>query len=259
MRKLFLGLAVAILACGPALRASADAGDDRAAAQAIAQNMKESGQLKDYRVGVKFQNGVAWLLGTVTSAEQKAIAEDIARNTEGVDAIVSKLEIAGGAQAEATSDRATKPTKKLAARSASEPVAQASLEQPVQPLQRLQQPRSNMPVPYARTMQGQVQPAHYGGQFGGGMAPMPMSHVPSQGGQTVSYDNPQLPGYAWPSYAAYPNYAAVTYPQQYSPSAWPYIGPFYPYPQVPLGWRKVTLEWDDGWWFLDFDDCKDCH
>ena len=35
-----------------------------------------------------------------------------------------------------------------------------------------------------------------------------------------------------------------------------YIGPFYPYPQVPLGWRKVTLEWDDGWWFLDF---KDSH
>ena len=66
------------------------------------------------------------------------------------------------------------------------------------------------------------------------------------------YDQPCLPGYAWPTYAAYPNYAAVTYPRQYSASAWPYIGPFYPYPQVPLGWRKVTLKWDDGWWFLDF-------
>ena len=68
----------------------------------------------------------------------------------------------------------------------------------------------------------------------------------------VVYDNPNMPSYAWPGYASYPNYAAVTYPQQYSPTAWPYIGPFYPYPQVPLGWRKVTLEWDDGWWFLDF-------
>jgi hypothetical protein len=66
------------------------------------------------------------------------------------------------------------------------------------------------------------------------------------------YDHPSLPGYAWPTYAAHPNYAAVTYPKQYSPSAWPYIGPFYPYPQVPLGWRKVTLKWDDGWWNLDF-------
>ena len=27
-----------------------------------------------------------------------------------------------------------------------------------------------------------------------------------------------------------------------------------PYPQVPLGWRRVTLEWDDGWWHLDFVD-----
>ena len=68
------------------------------------------------------------------------------------------------------------------------------------------------------------------------------------------YDHPSMPGYAWPSYAAYPNYGAVTYPKQYSASAWPYIGPFYPYPQVPLGWRKVTLEWDDGWWMLDFKD-----
>jgi hypothetical protein len=67
-------------------------------------------------------------------------------------------------------------------------------------------------------------------------------------------DQPHMPNYAWPSYAAYPNSAALTYPQQYSPTAWPFIGPFYPYPQVPLGWRKVALEWDDGWWFLDFYD-----
>ena len=74
------------------------------------------------------------------------------------------------------------------------------------------------------------------------------------GGAGPRYDTPNLPNYAWPGYAAYPNYAAVTYPQQYSPSAFPYIGPFYPYPQVPLGWRKVSLEWDDGWWMLDFHD-----
>ena len=70
----------------------------------------------------------------------------------------------------------------------------------------------------------------------------------------ISSDTANLPGYAWPAYASHPNYGAVSYPKQYSASAWPYIGPFYPYPQVPLGWRKVSLEWDDGWWFLDFDD-----
>jgi hypothetical protein len=87
-------------------------------------------------------------------------------------------------------------------------------------------------------------------------APLPMYSAANGGGGTAParYDQPCLPNYAWPSYAAYPNYAAVTYPKQYSPTAWPYIGPFYPYPQVPLGWRKVTLEWDSGWWFLDFKD-----
>ncbi len=75
---------------------------------------------------------------------------------------------------------------------------------------------------------------------------------PGQAVVPARYDHPSLPGYAWPTYAAYPNYGAVTYPKQYSPSAWPYIGPFYPYPQVPMGWRKVTLKWDDGWWNLDF-------
>jgi hypothetical protein len=85
--------------------------------------------------------------------------------------------------------------------------------------------------------------------------PMPMYSGNARAGVAASrYDQPCMPNYAWPSYAAYPNYAAVTYPKQYSPTAWPYIGPFYPYPQVPLGWRKVTLEWDSGWWFLDFKD-----
>jgi hypothetical protein len=81
------------------------------------------------------------------------------------------------------------------------------------------------------------------GGGGGGMPPIPMRG-----------DAPNMPNYAWPSYAAYPNYAALQYPTQYSPTAWPYIGPFYPYPQVPLGWRRVSLEWDDGWWWLDFDE-----
>jgi len=101
-----------------------------------------------------------------------------------------------------------------------------------------------------------------GGMAGGGMGgPMPMGAMGGPGGPggpgmavPVRGDGPNMPNYAWPSYAAYPNYAALQYPTQYSPTAWPYIGPFYPYPQVPLGWRRVSLEWDDGWWWLDFDE-----
>ena len=96
------------------------------------------------------------------------------------------------------------------------------------------------------------------GGFAGGQ-PMPMGGAGPMGGGgmppiPMRGDGPNMPNYAWPSYAAYPNYAALQYPTQYSPTAWPYIGPFYPYPQVPLGWRRVSLEWDDGWWWLDFDE-----
>ena len=99
-------------------------------------------------------------------------------------------------------------------------------------------------------------PAMGGGMSGGGMGgPMPMAGT-GAGMPPVPMraDGPNMPNYAWPSYAASPNYAALQYPTQYSPTAWPYIGPFYPYPQVPLGWRRVSLEWDDGWWWLDFDE-----
>lgn len=89
------------------------------------------------------------------------------------------------------------------------------------------------------------------GFAGGGMGPSPMGVAPA------SFSNPHLPAHAWPAYAQYPNSAAVSYPTQYSASAWPYIGPFYPYPQVPMGWREVSLEWDDGHWQLNFNKEKD--
>ena len=120
--------------------------------------------------------------------------------------------------------------------------------------------RQQVPLAFAPSQQvAYNDPGVHGGAIAadgyGTGGPMPM-HVPGSavGIAPARYDHPHMPGYAWPSYASYPNYAAVTYPKQYSPTAWPYIGPFYPYPQVPLGWRKVTLEWDDGWWVLDFKD-----
>jgi hypothetical protein len=271
MRKVILGLAIAVVALGSAGLAKADADDDRAAAKQIADNMKQSGRLKNYSVGVKYQNGVAYLSGTVTSPQQKIAAEQIARQSDGVDRIVSKLEVSGGSKG------ADQGLQQQAGGYDNGELQTASAAMPVQqsmpaPQRRVQQAgNGNMPLPYARTMQPNVQQAGYGcppggdmgqmggGQMAGGMGPQPMGHVPTAVGASVAYDNPQMPGYAWPSYAAYPNYAALTYPKQYSAAAWPYIGPFYPYPQVPLGWRKVTLEWDDGWWFLDFKDCKDCH
>jgi hypothetical protein len=61
---------------------------------------------------------------------------------------------------------------------------------------------------------------------------------------------PNLPPYAWPTYAPYNNLSRVGYPGSYPYNAFPFIGPYYPFPKVPLGWRKVTLEWEDGYWFI---------
>ena len=255
MRSFIFSLALVTAASGTMISAKAATGDENAA-QNIAKVLKQSGQLKDYRVGVKYEDGVAWLLGTVTSPQQKQIAERLARQAPGVQHVVSKLEVEGGSAVDNQLQVASKEVP------AERPLTQS-------PQTNNRRPRNNnMPVPYARSNGQSVKPANFsqaqycpgGCQPGGpGMAPAAMGPNPAMSqGAAVSYDNPQLPGYAWPSYAASPNYAALTYPKQYSASAWPYIGPFYPYPQVPLGWRKVTLEWDDGWWFLDFADCKHC-
>jgi len=90
--------------------------------------------------------------------------------------------------------------------------------------------------------------------------PLPGPAMKGHGGagpSHLAYDLPNLPNYSWPSYASYPNSAQISYPTEYSASAWPYIGPFYPYPQVPMGWRDARLSWDDGHWSLAFNSRTD--
>lgn len=92
--------------------------------------------------------------------------------------------------------------------------------------------------------------APLGGPPGGGdpiVEPAPLG-VPGQ--FSPDMQAPNLPPYAWPTYAPYNNLSRVAYPQAYPYNAFPFIGPYYPFPKVPLGWRKVTLEWEDGHWYL---------
>jgi hypothetical protein len=98
-------------------------------------------------------------------------------------------------------------------------------------------------------------------------APMIIAPSPLQGGSVPSgpqepmplvapgqpnYDmtGPRMPPYSWPTYAPYNNASRIAYPQAYPYNAFPFIGPYYPFPKVPLGWRSVKLEWDDGHWYL---------
>ena len=78
--------------------------------------------------------------------------------------------------------------------------------------------------------------------------PMPMGHAPPPG--PYDLNPPRMPPYAWPTYAPYNNFSRVAYPTAYPYNAWPFIGPCHPFPKIPLGWRSVKLEWEDGyWWF----------
>lgn len=262
MRVLAKSLILSALVVTAASPAKAQTQENEAMAQRVAQELKESGRLKNYRVGVQFQEGVAWLSGTVASREQREIAQSLAAQTDGVKRVVNRLEIATPPQPEAeTADPWSDTTLARTPIDEDLPVPIRAASMPVQQNMAPQlgpEPRAMSPQPAgpgmvqtAGPVQGMVQgPVSQGMGMTGG--PMPIGYSPQGMARTVGYDHPAMPGYAWPSYAAYPNYGALTYPRQYSAAAWPYIGPFYPYPQVPLGWRKVTLEWDDGWWFLDF-------
>jgi hypothetical protein len=78
--------------------------------------------------------------------------------------------------------------------------------------------------------------------------PVPVFQAPAP--SPYDLNHPKMPPYAWPTYAPYNNYSRVGYPNAYPYNAWPFIGPIYPFPKCPLGWRAVQLEWDDGyWWF----------
>jgi hypothetical protein len=234
------------------------AGNQEVADQ-IAKNLRQSGKMSDYQIAVKVQEGVAMVKGRVASQEQMNTAMKLVYKTPGVTRVVNEMAI-GSSQAQAVTNAADDentpmPVERVANYYTPAPVQPVSATEPSQLPQQNSVNRAPRPlnaqgsVPVAMTQNMAIQ--------GGGVpgAPRPMYSAAAQGGAApVRYDQPCMPNYAWPSYAAYPNYAAVTYPRQYSPTAWPYIGPFYPYPQVPLGWRKVTLEWKDGWWFLDFKD-----
>ncbi len=208
---------------------------------------QRDGQLRGFGVDISVEAGDAYIDGRAASEQQKALILDLARHTPGVQRVIDQIEVFETAPVTAT---AAAPSAQPMMHPAPLPpaVMQQAIPaegQMVAQQQFAQQQFAQQPLPQQHLAQHVVGGGPVAGQ------PVPMAPYAS-GAATPRYDQPYLPNYAWPGYAAYPNYAAVTYPQQYSPSAWPYIGPFYPYPQVPLGWRKVSLEWDDGWWFLDF-------
>ncbi|QDV43672.1 periplasmic protein [Stieleria neptunia] len=208
--------------------------------QALGAAQKD-GRLKGFGVDVKCLDGIVSIEGRAGSPEQRQRIISIAESAPGVQGIDQAITVIG--QPAPTLSRPAGVPAQLA----SNRMAPVNVDQ----VPAMASPyHMNQPVPVAQAATPVMGSPAMGMPMQG--TPVAMNHGAGMG--APRYDAPNLPNYAWPGYASYPNYAALTYPQQYSPSAWPYIGPFYPYPQVPMGWRKVSLEWDDGWWFLDFTD-----
>ncbi len=94
MRR-FVYFAVLAATLVPAVTASAETASEKHVAQQIGVHLKQSGQLHNYRIGVKYHEGVAYLAGSVANQEQREIAVHLAQQMEGVSHVVCKLECAG--------------------------------------------------------------------------------------------------------------------------------------------------------------------
>ena len=227
-----ISTAFGLLALGTSI-ASAQApapvvGSNQAVANSVASALKASPMLSAYRIEIETNRGVVTLTGAVANASQKRDAVALVGKVAGVSSVLDQITI---------KDARVRPAQ------------------------------------YQMAMNG-GHFGHNGGMANGGVvesAPMmdggmtsgmpagatimapdgsPLPEGPAGPGAGAANLNP--PNYAWPSYAPTGNFSAVGYPTAYPWQAWPNIGPFYPYPEVPQDWRAVTLRWDDGIWWLDF-------
>ncbi|MDA0285352.1 MAG: BON domain-containing protein [Planctomycetota bacterium] len=209
-------------------------------AQALAAN-----QLSGLDIEVRYNGGLATLSGPVPHPQVVMIAHQVAASVPGVLQVDNRLTVPG-------MQPGMQPGMAQGMPPGMHPGMHPGMQGPGQ------QPSSIMPVSHQNSFGGNpamMAAGAMGGAMGmgPGMGPGAGPHAHGAGNPShLAYDLPNLPNHAWPTYTPYPNYAQLSYPKEYSASAWPYIGPFYPYPQVPLGWRQVQLEWDDGAWNLNF-------
>ena len=90
MRRLFIGLVVAATTVVFPVWALAA---NQEVAEQIAANLRKGGQLHDYKIGVKFQDGTAWLQGRVADQDQLKTVLEVVSRTEGVRRVVNKLTV----------------------------------------------------------------------------------------------------------------------------------------------------------------------
>ncbi len=202
----------------PTPSAPSAAGASQSTANAVAERLRQSGLLRHYNVTVSARGGAVELTGSVANAAQREQVVQLAKGTPGVTGVADSLSVL-----------------------APNAIRQVQVVVPGGP-------REIVPPPALRDAPPLL--PRGGDAPQGGLLPEPVPVFQAPPASPYDLNPPPMPPYAWPTYAPYNNYSRVAYPQTYPAQAWPYIGPCYPFPKVPLGWRSVTLEWEDGyWWF----------
>ena len=211
----------------PRLNPVAQTQADQQVIDAIHSRLQQNQSLRGCRLEVTFNQGTAEVKGAVASPNLREEAVWLIQGVPGVERVRDRLTVGG----EITQVQGIEPP-------------------PVEP-----------PVPQPLPMPSPA-PGFSGPVITGPMAGAPVPGAPAVGGPPEAMplyqapppspwdlNPPKMPPNAWPTYAPYPNNSRVAYPNLYPYNSWPFIGPIYPFPKVPLGWRAVKLEWQDGFWW----------
>jgi hypothetical protein len=224
-KRISTALGLLALMASPAMAQGVAPSSNQMTADAVAGSLRSGRALARHRIDIMAVDGVVTLSGTLSSPDQKADALARAGRVPGVVGVIDQLQV---------SDRSVRP-------------AQYQPQLALGHRRRNYDGGASMYDGGAGTASGAATASDAAMNTGG---PVPEGPAGMTGATQAAM--PGSPNYAWPSYAPYPNFSAVGYPTAYPWQAWPNIGPFYPYPEVPLDWRAVTLRWDDGIWWLDF-------
>lgn len=189
-------------------------------AQAVGARLSSSAAATGADITIQTDGGTITVTGTAKDdAQKKAVLQEI-RVVPGVKLVKDGI----------TVGKATTAQAKVAQAQAQTPAALPPMNSGYGPVM--------TQMPTAMTGAGMAGPA---------VEPAPLGHPGMGPGDGFA---PPLPPYAWPTYAPHNNVSRVGYPTAYPYNAFPFIGPYYPFPKVPLGWRSVSLTWEDGhWWY----------
>jgi hypothetical protein len=204
-------------------------------AETVAETLNHSPLLKQFRVNVSAQDGQVALSGIVQTPAQRVEVLRLAQSVPGVVAVHDRLEVVQPGQV--VPAQALPP---FVAAPQPEPQKGGDLPKVIGKPKEGKKPETGPLLPPG--------PGGFVPAPGGVLEPMPLQGPPP--GFPSATQPPPMPPYAWPTYAPYNNYSRVAYPNLYPYESFPFIGPIYPFPKIPLGWRSVNLTWEDGHWWL---------